>query len=89
MREVELIPLPDNPDAEDFCNAAIEHYGLNRKELRDYRWTRYSPYRFARNVLDDSSMSAERRADALRQIEEMRALDAPCAGMIRYFDSLP
>lgn len=87
-REVKLIPMLGNPDAKDFCDTAIEHYGLNRTELKSGRWLHYKYYRFLRNSLDDSSMSTELENEALLLIEEMKAQNAPFAGMIRYFDNL-
>ena len=84
--EVELIPLPSNPNVKAFCNAAIADYGLNRKALKDYRWDRYDQYRTFRGVLNEVELSAETQALVRKQIERMKAPFAPFAGMIRYFD---
>jgi hypothetical protein len=89
LMEVELISLPTNLDAKAFCDAAIAHYGLNRKKLKDYRWDRYDQYRTFRDVLNDPRLSERTRSLVRQQIEKMKAPDAPFAGMIRYFDSLP
>ncbi len=85
--EVELIPMPGNPDARDFCDAAIEHYGLNRRELKEGRWSRYDIYQTFRAILDDPVPSSGTKALARQQIEKMKAQNAPFAGMIQYFDN--
>ncbi|MFQ5796237.1 MAG: hypothetical protein ACE5JP_14470 [Candidatus Bipolaricaulia bacterium] len=88
-KEVELIPLPTNPDAEAFCNAAIKYYGLNRKELKDYRWGEYEKYWTYRLVLTDTGLNAIIRERIRQMIEKMKTSKTPYAGMIRYFDSFP
>lgn len=89
LEEVELIPTPDNPLAEPFVAAAIEHYGLNRKELKVGRWDFiYEPYRLFKRILSNPMISAETRNDIIKTIEKMKAPGAPFAGMIRYFDAL-
>lgn len=84
---VELIPMPGNPDSRDFCDAAIEHYGLNRVELKSCRWEHYEDYQAFRMILDDPELRPATKARALLRIEKMKAQDAPFAGMIRYFHS--
>ena len=88
LMEVELIPLPTNPNLKAFCDAAIANYGLNRKTLKDYRWDRYDQYRTFRGVLNEPGLSPETQALVRKQIERMTAPTAPFAGMIRYFDRL-
>ncbi|MEE8390565.1 MAG: hypothetical protein V3S14_07180 [Anaerolineae bacterium] len=87
--EVELVPLPPNPDAELFCAAAIEHYGLNRKELVDYRWGEYEKYWTFRAVASDPGTSTLLRERSRRMVKKIKVPDTPYAGMIRYFDGLP
>jgi len=87
LEEVELIPIPGNPDARDFCDAAIEHYGLNRTELKSGRWRRYDTYQTFMVLLDEPKLSAGRKALVRQQIEQMKAQGAPFAGMIQYFDN--
>lgn len=87
LMEVELIALLTTFDTKPFCDAAIAHYGLNRKSLKDYRWDRYEQYRTFRDVLDDPRLSPQIKALVHKQIEKMKAPNAPFAGMIRYFDS--
>ena len=88
LETVELIPMPGNPDARDFCDAAIEYYGLNRKELKSCRWVRYTDYQAFRMALDDPGLCPATAASVCQQIERMKAQNAPFAGMIRYFHSL-
>jgi hypothetical protein len=88
-KEVELIPLPGNADAETFCQAAIKYYGLNRKELLDYRWWEYEKFWTYRLYLEEPGLSAVLKNRTRTIIEKMKMPQAPYAGMIRYFNNLP
>lgn len=87
-REVELIPMPGNPDAEAYYRAAVKYYGLNRKKLREYRWGQYRLYWTFRLVLEDAQISPPTQAAVRATVEGMKQASAPYAGMIRYFDKL-
>ena len=86
LREVELVPA--NAAARPYCRAAERYYGLNRPQLKQYRYQVYSQYRVFRLALDDPGISAATRAQIEQVIAGMQASDAPYAGMIRYFESL-
>ena len=88
LEEVELVPLPANPDSVDFVQAARNDYGLNRQELRNERFRVYSTFRTFKQVLNDPGVSATTRQLVQDQIVYMNANDAPFAGMIRFFDPL-
>ena len=100
LREVDITANPDSPEVETIANtrnrevesiaaASIDHYGLNRKELRNRRYRIYKQYRRFKQILEDNGISPETRNLSISAIEEMKAPDARFAGMIRYFDELP
>ncbi|MDE0089274.1 MAG: hypothetical protein OXU23_26410 [Candidatus Poribacteria bacterium] len=97
LREVEITTNPENPHVEIVVNAenrevepiaaaSIEYYGLNRKELKDHRYTIYRLYSIYRQTLEDDRLISETRNSNITAIEAMKAPGAEFAGMIRYFD---
>ena len=99
LREVEITPNPEspqieitvqaaNPEVEPISVASIQHYGLNRQELKILRYQIYDSYRAFKAVLEDNQISPETRNDIINAIDRMKAPGAPFAGMIRYFDTL-
>ena len=87
-KEVALVPLPTNPESGAFVQAAIKNYGLNRKELRDYRWAEYEKYWTFRASLEAGVLPAPLAAQTQHMIEAMKSATSPYAGMICYFDGL-
>ena len=99
LREVEITPNPERTqveivvqaatsEVEPIAAASIQHYGLNRQELKDLRYETYHPYRILRAVLEGDQISLENRNGIINAIDEMKAPGARFAGMIRYFDTL-
>lgn len=86
LQEVELIPAPDNPEAQPFVLTAIQHYGLNRHELKVLRYFIYKLYRQFKRTLNGSRVSEQTKNEIRQTIESMKAPQAPFAGMIRYFE---
>ena len=86
--QVEIVVNTENPNVEPIAEASIEYYGLNRKELRDYRYIFYNYYSEYRQILESDRIPLENRTDIINTIEGMKAPGAPFAGMIRYFDAL-
>ena len=85
--QVEVIVNTENPEVGPIATASIEYYGLNRKELKDHRYTFYSYYSGYRQILESDRIPSETRTDLINTIERMKAPGAPFAGMIRYFDA--
>ncbi|RPD44144.1 hypothetical protein DNI29_22370 [Hymenobacter sediminis] len=82
-KEVRVIPT--KPEYAGHVKAAEDYYGLNRIELRNYRYKTYKTYQLFKRSL--SRLTDERlKADVLEQLKEMRADDYLFAGMNRYFD---
>lgn len=86
--QVEIIVNVENPEVEPIATASIEHYGLNRKTLRNDRYTTYERYRLYKKALTDDRIQPETRILIINAMEGMQAPGAPFAGMIRYFDAL-
>ena len=87
FNSVEVIVNTENPEVGPIATASIEYYGLNRKELKDHRYTFYSYYSGYRQILESDRIPSETRTDLINTIERMKAPGAPFAGMIRYFDA--
>ena len=85
--QVEVIVNTENPEVESIAAASIQHYGLNRKELKGHRYTFYNYYSRCRQILESDWIPPGTRTDFINVIEEMKAPGAPFAGMIRYFDA--
>lgn len=88
--EVELQPNPDHEESERIFKAAKECFGINRKELCTFRYQVFKNFQLAKLT----SKQAGRFSDDLinmanDRIKAMKNSDAPYAGMVRYFDSLP
>lgn len=86
--QVEIIVSAENPEVEPIAAASIQHYGLNRQELKALRYETYHPYRILRAVLEGDQISLKNRNSIINTIDKMQAPGAPFAGMIRYFDTL-
>ena len=86
--QVEIIVNVENSEVEPIAAASIQHYGLNRHDLKALRYQIYDPYRIFRTVLEDDRISLETRNNIINAIDGMKAPGAQFAGMIRYFDTL-
>jgi hypothetical protein len=84
LKHVYLVPA--NKPTEQFVNEAERLYGLNRKELLELRYFFYSLYDAFRLVLEDERVSVQTKHRVEAEVSNMKAANAPFAGMIRYFD---
>jgi len=85
-KEVKVVPT--KPEYAEHVKAAEDYYGLNRIELRNYRYKTYKTYQlFKRSLLKLSDETL--KAEVSQQLEEMQAKDYLFAGMNRYFDVHP
>ena len=83
-REVKIIPT--KAEYAEHVKAAEDYYGLNRIELRNYRYKTYKIYHLLKRSL--AKLSDETlKAEVLQQLEEMRTKDYLFAGMNRYFEA--
>ena len=88
IKEVELVPRPKNPVAQDYVGAAEEFFGLNRKQLLGFRYFIFESYLTHKRTLLDPGISAATRADNQQVIVNMTLPERPFAGMIRFFESV-
>ncbi|MCG9130915.1 hypothetical protein J5I95_04445 [Candidatus Poribacteria bacterium] len=86
--QVEIIVRVDNTEVEPIATASIEHYGLNRMELKNRRYNIYGHYRTYKQMLEYEQISPEDQSLIRHSIEKMKAPRAEFAGMIRYFDEV-
>ena len=85
--QVEVIINTENPEVEPIAEASIRYYGLNRKELKNYRYNVYKHYSTYRQTLASEQIRPETQSRIRNTIEGMKSPGAPFAGMIRYFDA--
>jgi hypothetical protein len=88
LREVEIIPRSNSPDAPLFVKAAEDVYGLNRSELKRSRFFIFESYKTHRETLNDRRISTATRRNVTRTIGNMKKSERPFSGMIRYFESI-
>lgn len=86
--QVEIIVNTENPEVEPIAETSIQHYGLNRVELKGQRYNLYHLYRKFRMLFENDRTPPEMRNGIRNTIERMKTPGAPFAGMIRYFDEL-
>ena len=86
--QVEIIVRVDNTEVEPIATASIEHYGLNRMELKNRRYNIYRHYRTYKQMLEYEQISPEIQSQIRHIIEGMKAPRGEFAGMIRYFDEV-
>lgn len=87
LREVELVPANDSDLAQVCVEAAKDHYGLDRIELRRLRYYTFEAYLSTKMNLAESGLSAPARKQNQRTLDGMLGDDYPYAGMIRFFES--
>jgi hypothetical protein len=88
LKIVELAPASNKVAATRAFTGAEASYGLNREELKRTRWKTYTDFVVMKDAL--KALEAARLEPALQQrvrdqIKSMTLVDAPYAGMVRYF----
>lgn len=87
LENKEVLVVPTKIKYEKVVKACEKLFGLNRKELLDFRFVWYSLYATIRFTLADKGISAQTRAMNENKLKELRADDSAYAGMVRYFDT--
>lgn len=88
LKIVELAPASNKVAAKRAFAGAEESYGLNREELKRTRWKTYSDFvvmKDALKVLETAGLDPVLQQRIRDQIKSMTRVDAPYAGMVRYF----
>lgn len=83
LREVEA--RPRNAQAQRRFDAADRFLGLNRDELKRWRYTTYERAMFIADVVEEGAVSAPLLARARDQLRQMTSVTGEFAGMVRYF----
>ncbi len=87
LENKEVVIIPTKPKYERLVKICEDLFGLNRKELLDLRFQRYSLYMTLRHTLTDNAISANTRLMSQNRLNEMVTDKSAYAGMVRYFDT--
>lgn len=88
LKIVELAPASNKVAATRAFAGAEESYGLNREELKRNRWKTYAEFLVMKdslNALEAAGLEPVLQQRIRDQIRAMTQVDAPYAGMVRYF----
>jgi hypothetical protein len=88
LKIVELAPASNKVAAKRAFAGAEASYGLNREELKRTRWKTYTDFvvmKDALKVLETAGLEPALQQRVRDQIKSMTLVDAPYAGMVRYF----
>jgi hypothetical protein len=85
LREVEIRPRNASPEAKRAFAAVKRYLGLNRDELKRWRYEIYSLAMLLADVLAEPGLSAPIRARVEHELREMMSVTGEFAGMVRYF----
>lgn len=83
LEEVKIVPL--RADFQPYIKAMEDFYGINRVELKNFRYAKFREFRIFKKVLGEN-ISDSLRKDILKQIAFMKSDKSLFAGMVRYFD---
>ncbi len=87
LENKEVIIVPTAPKHRKVIKACEDLFGINRKELLDYRFEMYSVYMTARHTLNDPGISKKTKTNNANLLAGMLMDKWPYAGMIRYFET--
>ena len=88
LKIVELAPASNKVAAQRAFAGAEASYGLNREELKRTRWNTYTDFVVMKDslkVLQGAGLDPALQQRIRDQIKSMTLVDAPYAGMVRYF----
>ncbi|HEX8492773.1 MAG TPA: hypothetical protein VF658_08035 [Pyrinomonadaceae bacterium] len=84
LKEVLLQPLNSKVSSKRAFEAAEKYYGLNRDELKKWRWRVYKEAETLKDVLQ-VGLPASTETKVKDQLRTMMAPEAEFSGMVRYF----
>jgi hypothetical protein len=85
LKEVVLCAKDGSAESARIVAAAEKYYGLNREELKRWRWRTYEMIETLARVLDDPRIDAPLQKRVRAQIHSMLSHEGEFAGMARYF----
>jgi hypothetical protein len=83
----EVVVVPTLAKHKPIVEACETYFGINRKELMDLRFIRYTEYMTFKYALEDNGLAAQTRQMLKNRLTEMQANFSAYAGMIRYFET--
>ena len=88
LKEVEIRAASNTVASKRAFAAARDFYGLNREELKRWRWKTHSAFillKDALETLETAGVNAPLQERIRDEIRDMMKVEAPYAGMVRYF----
>ena len=88
LKEVEIRAASSKVAAKRAFAAVDKYYGLNREELKRWRWKTYSTlatFKDSLQALAAANVNPALQTQIRNQIQAMTQLDAPYAGVVGYF----
>ena len=88
LKEVEIRAATNAVASKRAFEAVTQFFGLNREELKRWRWKTYSTLVVLKDTLEAleaAGVNAPLRTRIRDEIRAMTKIDAPYAGMVRYF----
>ena len=86
----QVLAVATSPKHQPVLEACEKYFGINRVELTDLRFQRYTEYMTFRHLLTvSSSLPAAQTRSVKNRLADMVANNAAYAGMIRYFNTIP
>jgi uncharacterized protein (TIGR02646 family) len=85
LREVTIKPRSTKLAARRAYAAVEEFYGLNREELKRWRWRTYETAETFKDTLRATGLPAATKNKVRNQLKEMMSEQGQFAGMVRYF----
>lgn len=83
----EVVVVPSKPAHAAIVKACENLFGMNRKELMDLRFQRYTMYMTLKHTLNEPVLSANIRTAVQNRLADMVSDKAAYAGMVRYFET--
>jgi uncharacterized protein (TIGR02646 family) len=87
LQNQEVVVVPTEAKYQKVIKACEDLFGLNRKELMDFRFQWYCFYMTIRHTLADKAISANTKLMNENRLKEMRSDKSAYAGMVRYLDT--
>jgi len=85
LKEVTIQPLNDKQASKRAFESVEKYYGLNRDELKKWRWRVYEYAETLKDAIEAGMLPAPLKAKTEDQLRKMMSPEAEFSGMISYF----
>ena len=85
LKEVRLCAREDDVLSARAVEAAERYFGLNREELRRWRWRTYELIETYKKVIAAEQIGIELKAEVRQRLQQMASAEREFTGMCRYF----